>query len=258
VKKVIVIILMAVLFTPGLLVGCQEGVVRGSRNLATNEYSFSDFTEVELSSAIRFKITQSGSYGVSITTDDNLFDYIQVSKLGTTLRIQMKRAIYAYITVEAEISMPKLLGLHIIGATRGTASGFNSTENLDIKVSGASSLDLANVSAGDTSFDVSGASRVAGDITAANVEFDLGEASNIQLEGTADDILVKANGASDVNLTSFEVNNANVLLSGASTGALYLDGRLDATLNGASQLKYSGEPTLGDIETLGNSTLSRQ
>jgi ABC-type oligopeptide transport system substrate-binding subunit len=46
-KKTIVVVLMAVLLTSGLLVGCVEGVVKGSGNLDTQEFNFSDFTHVE-------------------------------------------------------------------------------------------------------------------------------------------------------------------------------------------------------------------
>jgi len=46
-KKSIVAVLMAVLLTSGLLVGCVEGVVKGSGNLDTQEFNFSDFTHVK-------------------------------------------------------------------------------------------------------------------------------------------------------------------------------------------------------------------
>ena len=257
-KKAIIVILVAVLLASGLVVGCQPGVVKGSGNLATNEYNFSDFTKVEISSAIKFEIKQSSSYGVSVTADDNLFDYIQVSKQGTILRIEMTRALYANISMRAEITMPQLLGLSLVGAVRGTASGFDSTEKFDVGVSGASSLDLVDISAGNVDFAISGASQVTGDLTAADVKFDLSGASTVQLEGSADDAVIEASGASSGKLAGFEINNVNVKLSGASSGTINLDGRLDADLSGASNLSYLGEPTMGDIKTAGNSTISKK
>ena len=257
-KEAIVAVLVVVLLTSGLLVGCVGGMVRGSGNLDTQEFNFSDFTHVEVGSAFEVKVVQSDSYSVSVTADDNLFDYILVSKQGTTLQIRLKSASYISTTTRAEITMPQLRGLELSGATRGTVSGFSSTENLDIEVSGASSLDMSDISAGDVEFDISGASKVTGDITAGDAEFGLSGASSVQLEGSAKDIKVKASGASRAELSGFTVNNADVNFSGASNGMVNLDGRLDADLSGASKLGYIGEPTMGNINTSGGSTLSKK
>ena len=44
--------------------------------------------------------------------------------------------------------------------------------------------------------------------------------------------------------------------SEASHAQINVNGRLDAVLSGASSLKYSGLPTLGNINTSGASTVS--
>jgi len=97
-----------------------------------------------------------------------------------------------------------------------------------------------------------------GDLVAGNVEFDISGASTIQLEGSANDMVASASGASRFNLGGFTVNNADVDFSGASSGTVNLDGRLDADLSGASRLWYIGEPTMGTIDTSGASTISQK
>ncbi len=257
-KKAIVAVLMSVLLTSGLLVGCIGGVVTGSGNLDTREFNFSDFSRVEVGSAFEVKVVQSDSYSVSVTADDNLLDYVLVSKQGTTLKIYLKTAHYIATTTRAEITMPQLRGLELSGATRGTVSGFSSTENVDIEVSGASSLDMVDMSTGDIDFRISGASRVTGDITARDADFEVSGASTVQLEGSAADTVIEASGASRAELAGFTVNNADVRLSGASSGTVNLEGRLDADLSGASTLSYIGEPIMGNINTSGASTLRRR
>lgn len=258
-EKAIVAVLVAVLLTAGLLVGCTGVLITGSGDLKTEEMDFSEFTRVEVGSAFEVEITQSDSYNVSITADDNLFKHIEVSKEGKILKIGLKpRITFGSVTLKAKITMPQLRGLDLSGATRGTVSGFSSTENVDLEVSGASSLDLVDISAGDVKSDISGASKVTGDITAGDADFDVSGASTVQLEGSARDIVVDASGASRVKLAAFPVNNADIKLSGASSGTVNLDGRLDADLSGASKLEYIGEPTMGDINTSGASTLSKK
>ena len=254
-KKAIttIAIIAVVICTSLFLVSCSGGLI-GSGNLETEEYAFTDFTEVEIDSAFDFEIKQSGSYSIDVTADDNIIDYVQVSKDGQTLKISLGRALdigsttfkigpwifphLSSVTLKASVSMPQLNGLTVSGASHGTVSDFSSNEDLDITVSGAS--------------------RVTGDITADNVEFNISGASTIQLEGSADDMTARISGASSFNLGDFTVNNANVNFSGASKGTINLRGRLDAKLSGASRLSYIGQPVMGDINISGASTLSKK
>jgi hypothetical protein len=235
---VAIVVVVAAVATVIALRGWPGGLV-GSGNLETEEYPFTDFTEVEIGSAFDFEIDQASSYSVSITADDNIIDHVQVSQVGQTLKIGfgLLRPIGG-VTLRASVTMPQLSGLTASGATRGTVSGFSSTEDLNVAVSGAS--------------------RVTGDITAGNVQFGISGASTIQLEGSADNMDATASGASHLNLDDFVVNNADVNLSGASSGTVNLDGRLDANLSGASNLWYIGEPAMGDIDTSGASAVRKK
>ena len=260
-KKAIVAVLVAVLLTSGLSAGCVGHGEAGSGNLVTEEFEFSDFTRVEVGGAFEVEIVQADSYRVSVTADDNLFEYIKVSKQGETLKIGLKllplRPLFT--TLRAEISMPQIYDLDLSGATKGTVSGFSSTENLDTELSGASSLNLVEMSAGDVEFELSGASRASGDITASgDARLNLSGASSVQLQGSASDLVIDASGASRVELDNFPVDNADVKLSGASGATVNLDGRLDANLSGASKLSYIGEPTMGDVRTSGGSSVSKK
>jgi hypothetical protein len=241
-KKAIIIIVIvaavAVTCTVLILRGWPGGLT-GSGNLTTEEYAFTNFTKVEISSAFDFEIKQSSSYKISVTVPDCLIDYVRVSKDGQTLTIRLDMIpLLGPVTLRASVTLPQLNGLTVSGASDGTVSDFSSTEDLNITVSGAS--------------------RVTGDITAGNVEFDISGASTIQLEGSANDMVASVSGASHFNLDDFTVNNADVNFSGASTGTVNLNGRLDANLSGASKLWYIGEPTMGDINTSGASTLSKK
>ena len=243
-KKTIIIIVLVVavaILCTLLILNLRgwPGVLIGSGNLETEAYAFTNFTEVEISSAFDFEINQSSSYNISVTADDNVMEYVQVSQVGQTLKIGLRTVTwFGPVTLRASVTMPELRGLTVSGASRGDIYDFSSTEDLDITVSGAS--------------------RVTGDITAGNVEFDISGASTIQLEGSANDMVASVSGASRLNLGGFTVNNADVGFSGASSGTVNLDGRLDADLSGASRLWYIGEPTMGTINTSGASTISKK
>jgi len=231
--------LTSCIFVPGGFPIIGPGAtVAGSQEMATWEYDFSDFTNVDVSSAFTVDITQSDSYSVSITANENLLDYLDVRQIGKTLHIGLKTASYSNVRYEATITMPLLLNLELSGASKGDIIGFDSADPLRLELSGAS--------------------RVFGSIETGDCDFDASGASVIELNGSGNDADIDASGASNVKLTDFPIHNAEVDLSGASSAALNLDGRLDADLSGASNLKYLGEPTLGSIKTSGGSTVSKE
>ncbi len=236
--------------------------VAGSGRVVTKELQFTDFTAVHVGSAFQARITYSSSYRVSVTMDDNLFDYLQVSKEGGALVIGLKPGYeyrYQSLTLRAEIQLPDLNELQMGGATRGTVQGFSSSHNFVLLISGASSLEIADTSAGDIEIDISGASRLSGSMTAiGEVRLTVSGAGAATLGGKANNLLIVGSGASHVDLSDFTVHDARVNLSGASQATINLDGRLDADLSGASTLLYIGDPTLGDISVTGGSTISKK
>ena len=230
--------------------------------METRQFNFTEFTNVDIGSAFSYEIKQSDTYSISIMAYDNLFDDIKVSKEGQTLTIE-KDVPWTIFDIgfdrpKAIINMPLLHGLDSSGATNGVVSGFSSTDNLEITVSGASSIELVEIVAGGIYFDISGASDVTGVLEAKNIALEVSGASSINLDGEGGDIDINASGASRLELSELMVNDADVMLSGASDCTLNMDGRLDVDLSGASKLEYIGEPTLGEMDISGASKIDRK
>ena len=135
--------------------------------------------------------------------------------------------------------MPNLYELDLSGAAHGVVKGFSSSHPLVLALSGASSLEMVDMSVGGININLSGASR-------------------LNAKGVAKDLLMTASGASRLDLSDFPVHDANVDLIGASKATVNLEGVLDANVSGASHLKYVGEPKLGAIETSGASKVNKK
>ena len=193
--------------------------VTGSGNVITKEFDLSGFDQVEVTGAFFAEITQGDSFDVVVRVDEKLEEYLRVQVAGQTLEVGMtpNLSILGTATRQVEITMPELTGLELSGATQGTISGFDSTADLTVEVSGASKLD-GDIQAGDCSFDVSGASTV-------------------DLSGSGEGLVLDA--------------------SGASTAKVNVSGRLDAEASGASHVVYLGNPTLGRIDSSGASSIEQ-
>jgi len=237
-KRVIVAVLMMAILTSGLLVGCG-GTVTGSGNLDTQEFNFSDFTKVEAHNGFQVELTKSSTFSIEITADDNVHEYIEVTKSGETLEIGLEWGrSYRSVTLRAKITMPDLYRINLSGGSKASITGFSSSHDFSVNLSGGSGV-TGNITAGDANFDLSGGSQV-------------------NLGGTADDLVVSGSGGSQLDLEAFSVDNADVNLSGGGRATVNVDGTLNVDLSGGSRVIYIGEPTLGDIDLSGDSTLSKK
>jgi hypothetical protein len=234
-------------------------------NIVTREMDFSDFTNIEVSSCFKVSIMRSDSYSVNVAANENLFDYINVSKSGSTLKISIKplplpsgpKLLSRRPSLQAEITMPELHKLRLGSAATCIVSGFSSQGGLDLNVTGNSVLDI-DIECGKTKVEISGASRLRGEMKLTDAEFTLSGASRAELSGSANSVMLNAWGASRLDLADFVLDDTSVNLKGASEATVKLNGRLDLDLSGGSRLYYSGNPTMGKINVSGTSTLSQR
>jgi hypothetical protein len=232
-------ILAVVLLIPGLSAGCEGISVTGSGNLTTETFNFSDFTRVEAQNGFQIEVTQSSTFSIEVTADDNIHQFIEVEKSGETLGIRLRgNRFYHSVTIEAKITMPELYKLELSGGSQASISGFSSSHDFEA--------------------DMSGGSQLSGDITAGDAEFELSGGSQVTLEGEADDLVIDASGGSHFDLEDFPVDNATIHLSGGGEATVNVSGTLDVDLSGGSRVIYVGEPTDINIEASGDSTVSKK
>jgi len=232
--------------------GCADGPVIGSGDVVTKTYDFRDFTRIEVTDSFEVEISRGDEFKVEVTVDDNLVDRLRVEQSGDTVKIGMETGLsFGTATRRAVVVLPRVEGVNLSGASKAAVIGFDGRQDLDLTVSGASNLALTDIQAGDTVFDISGASKVAGDLISADVRMKASGASQIQLQGSGQDSELEASGASKLMLRGFEVETADVVLSGASNGTVTVSRTIDANLSGASSLTYSGDASVRNISTSG-------
>jgi hypothetical protein len=256
--------LIIALLLLGFLTGCQVGngdtdTIIGSGELVTDEKDYSDFNRIQAGPSFEVNVTQSDIYSISITTDDNIIEYVVVSKLGDTLKLSLKEnTSLDFTSLIAEITMPELPELYFEASTRGTIQGFSSSHDLIIDLLASSSLGMSDMAVGNIICNISASSSVFGSILADEAIFNISASSSVELNGSANDMIVDVSAASNARLAEFLVENAEVTVSASSRAWVQPSGRLDADVAAVSHLKYLGEPTLGDINVDLTSTIEQE
>ncbi len=229
------------------LTGCL-GTIRGSGDIVTRSFDYSDFKRVEISHAFEAEIIHGSSFSINITADDNLFEHVRVVETGDTIKIGMAPGYNYFPNAQVvRVVMPKLDYVSAGGASLVEVSGFDTDNDFRAVALGASTIEISDMGAGDVVLEVNTASQIKGSIKAIDIDMEVFGASRVNLSGTARNLQLNGSGASNIDLSDMEATNATIGLSAASSATVNLSGRLDAGLSGASDLKYLGNPTLGNI-----------
>lgn len=234
----VLVVLLGACALPPVMSGPSESIT-GSGTPVTHQYDIKDFDRLVISNAFKADVTEGDTFVVEVTVDDNLEQYLDVSKQGDTLTVGLKPGLNLGLnraTMRATITLPGLRAIEANGASQVTLGGFESNDSLDVQASGASTV-RGDIQAGDTTFDVSGASTV-------------------RFNGQGDNGSVTVSGASTADLADFAMKDVKVDANGASTAIVTVGGRLDAQASGASKVEYLGDPTLGRIDESGASRVA--
>lgn len=256
-KKWLVALLIITLLVPFPLASCK-GLVKGSEELKSRDFTRSDFSEVKVDDGIELHIVYDTSFNVTITADDNLFDYLNVSLKGETLSFNLKNNEYVDATVKAYITMPHLRKLNLNGASICSISDFDTRAGVEFHISGDSVLNSDNMTVGDIILDVYDASKATGNITAGDVRLKADSGSTVQLDGAANDLVCEVGGSSLLKLEGFSLRNVEIKMSGESVAGINVSGKLDVDLKKNSKLTYYGDPVLGSTRIDGGSTMERK
>ena len=216
--------------------------ITGSGDVISKVFELDGFSELDISDAFTVTVVRSETFSISVEADDNIMEQIEVIQSVATLRVGIASnfSVRSPKTLKAKISMPELNRVDLSGASRLELLGFSERASIE--------------------FNISGASRAAGELNGDIVSVDLSGASRLDFSGTALELSLEASGASRADLEDLTVEQVKkARLSGASSGAFtVLDAMDDVNLSGASTLEYSGDPVIGDVNVSGASNLRRR
>ena len=228
------ITIILIVITALLLAGCgkttqapmsNEVVVHGSGTIISKEIDVTEFDRLEAGLHFNLTIRHGDKARLTILSDDNFIEYIDVKQVGTTLRLGLDPG-YAYniydVTLQVEATLPDLVGLTLNQSSHAWLDKAVSTNEFTAELTGSGTLE--------------------GELQAANANFRLSGASAMDLSGSAETLRVDSCGNSIANLERFAAVDAIIQVSCNSITSVRVNGSLDVNASQFAQVFYSGEP----------------
>ena len=224
----------------------------------------SEFTGINASNSFDITVTKGSVESLTIEADDDIMPHVRSEVKNGILRLYLDgKKIGKVKTLKAFIVVKTLDNVSLSGACKLSSSDIFTPDNFKSDCSGASHLDLTlktgnmfvNVSGagrikldaeatGDAMFDMSGASKISGNLEAGKAYFDTAGASKIELTGSASEMYLDTSGASNLNMENFEVKSIFVKSSGAGKIDLFATEALRINASGSSSVNYKGSPSI--------------
>ncbi|MBO5406135.1 MAG: DUF2807 domain-containing protein [Bacteroidales bacterium] len=266
-----------------------------AQNKLTKEYKFGKITSIEASSVYDIEVTQGNSGTVKVVYDEIFKDRLMVNYINGKLNLEvastkMRNNNRNIEGIKVYLQMPTIENLDLSGASSLKAMGSFKTDELDVELSGASSISGLVISGNDLSLDCSGASTLnlkgdfktieaeisgaseivlnsnstvfEGEFSGAstvkvygdhkNTDVVCSGASNLTLEGKTDYIKSVTTGASNLKAQEFTALNGYAQVSGASNAKVRCTGDLKIMVGRASKLTYYGNPNIINLNTDNN------
>ncbi|MCM1989979.1 head GIN domain-containing protein [Oceanirhabdus seepicola] len=213
----------------------NRSTIKGSDNSETKTFELTDFNKISASHVFQVTIEKSNEFDVEVTYDDNLSEYLEVELKDDTLRLSLdNKHNYDDVTLKATVKVPDICEINGSGVT-----SFELKEGFEFEH--------------DLYVDLSGVSKLTGKIKMGDVDIDISGCSKVKLEGSGKDLSCHASGVSGVDFEEFQVDNADIQISGSSNAIINADGKIKVAASGISKLEYKGD---GTIESSGVSGLS--
>ena len=219
----------------------QEKTVIKDRN--AQQRSVGSFTGIKVSSAIELLISQGGPNTVVVSADEDKYrDNIKTEVNNGVLHIYYEMHGLNWNIgnhkMKAYVSFSTLKTLEVSGASDCKINGTVDQPELNLKMSGASSL--------------SGALKI------GSLNFEGSGASNAKVTGTANKLVIHVSGASDFKSYDFVAQDCSARASGASDIKITVNRELSVDASGASSINYKGSPAVRELHSSGASSVSKK
>lgn len=234
----------ALLFTTAFIAQAQDVMVVNDKNAQVRNVNGS-FNAIKVSNAIDVIIKQGNDEAVVVSASEEKYrDRIKTEVKEGVLRIWFDNEGIKWgwnkdnKKLRAYVSIKSLSKLDVSGACDVKIDGVLKGDNLQVRLSGASSLK--------------------GEVVYNKMSFDQSGASSSNIKGNVGAIQIVSSGASDFKGIELVSETCNADASGASDISITVNKDLKVSASGASDVNYRGSAVISSMKSSGASSVRKR
>ena len=180
--------------------------VKGEGPVITKSLDLNGFNSIVINGQADVTFTQADTFDVTLTTQENIFDYIDYHVEGDVLLLETKdKAGVRAERYDVTVTAPSLVSLTVNGASDFDIKKLRMEEDLKVEVNGAGDLSFDDLACRDLSIVTNGASDIRASVEVQSVKIVVNGAGDVKIGGMAKDASFEVNGAGDVDARNLSV-----------------------------------------------------
>ena len=202
-----------------------------------------DFNAIDVGGNIDVDIHQGQNFLVELNIPEDELDDFVIEVNGSTLEINRSRGAGGFFglwgsNLSVDVTLPELEAVRASGGANVSAAETISGEILSISASGGSEIDMH--------------------IEVTELEINTSGGSDVYVRGTTESAQIKTSGGSDLNAGDLNARKVHVQTSGGSDTYISVVDRIEGTASGGSDIVYTGNPQIVDVNVSGGSDVTHR
>lgn len=235
ITKFIIAAIMALLFSSCVHSFNLGDKIKGNGNITTETRVVNqDFKNIEVSHGIRVIVQQSDNKSITVEVDDNLQQHIITKIENGVLKIEADESYNTSETPVVNVKMPIINGLETSSGSEITSSGVLITENINVKSSSGSQINIS--------------------VEADAIKLESTSGSHIEASGKALKLETSSSSGSKIEAKNLMTNEVISESASGSSTSVFPILKLQAKASSGSNISYHKIPkTLSKKESSGGS-----
>jgi len=201
----------------------------------------SGFSAVAVGGGIELTLRQGGEFRVEAENSGGSAEAIVTTVEDGTLTIRQSRTTGWF----------DWFSNHSVDVTLPELSAISASGGSDVRVEGTVTGDRLSIAA-------SGGAEIAAAIDIRDLEVMTSGGADLRLSGTATTVSIQASGGSEIDARELGTAQANIQSSGGADIAVGVSEQLVAQASGGSEIVYSGEPAMVNVNSSGGGEVTRR
>lgn len=214
----------------------------GNGDVVSRSYDVAEFSKIDLSLSGEAIVTVGEAYSVSLSTDANLHDLLQIEVRDDTLHLELQNNTMIANPTEMifTIAVPELTTVTVSGSGEITIEDIEA-ETLEVIVSSSGEIEIDDLVLDSLIVEVSGSGDVElEEVETVSAEVTISGAGTAILEGETQSLNVTVSGSGDLEAFDFEAQEVTVRINSSGTAQVNADDTLTGTVSGSGDVIYRG------------------
>ena len=230
---------------------------RGSGDIVTEEREVGPFERIRLECSADLVVTIGEQTSVTVTTDDNLQDYIITEVISRrTLLIDSDGSYRARRSVLVEITVPQLSLLEVDGSGDVEIIDLKA-DAFEVELDGSGDIEFGGeIKELEISLNGSGGITI-DDLISETINIELRGSGDIEMRGQTEMLELSLRGSGDIDARRLKADDVTVRVHGSGDVKVYAETDFDGAVYGSGDIDIYGDPRHLERHVAGSGDIKR-